>query len=57
MCLALVRGTSTKSANPKFRGNRVVLGCATSEISGWFSWGLFFGSFLWTSKEMNRKSK
>jgi hypothetical protein len=46
-------GASTKRANPKFRGHAGGWFCAKSEISGWVSWGLFFGSFLWTSKEMN----
>jgi hypothetical protein len=29
--------------------------CA-SQNAGWRSWGLFFASFLWASKEMKKKA-
>ena len=43
--------TSTKGANRKFsKPSRAA--CAPRKSLGWLSWGTFFASFLWASKEM-----
>jgi hypothetical protein len=47
--------SSTKGANRKFSGQSRAV-CSPRKALGWLSWGTFFASFLWASKEMKRKN-